>query len=409
MLVTLATTVSYRGVYVSRRRVQLNRKTTARVSTPASTDRFVGTVRDLSSDGRGVVEAPDGQIVFVSGAWVGEEVVVLRTRRGKEVKAELDDVVTASPHKQEAPCSAHRDGTCGGCAWMFIDYKAQLAQKHEKLNRSVSGLVTDDLDVPFLGSPAALGYRNRAQFKTDGEVMGYVAPGSHTIVDISSCPILTDENQRQLALLRSSLPNPQWRPGKDKRWTTIDIDDERLVPLVNQRQPFRQGNSEQNMIIINWLREKIDHLSKVEFVLELFCGSGNLTTAIASQTDATIVAVEGDTASLQALGDRELSQVQTLRVNLFSKAEIQNYLPNPPQKLGVVLDPPRDGLKERETLKPWFRRADWVLYIACDLATWERDSRFLLGCGLSLSEVCGLDMFPQTPHVEILSVFKRRP
>lgn len=30
---------------------------------------FTGIVRDLSSNGRGVVEAPDGQVVFVVGAW----------------------------------------------------------------------------------------------------------------------------------------------------------------------------------------------------------------------------------------------------------------------------------------------------------------------------------------------------
>ena len=76
--------------------------------------------------------------------------------------------------------------------------------------------------------------------------------------------------------------------------------------------------------------------------------------------------------------------------------------------IGVVLDPPRDGLKEREALQPWFARAKRDVYVSCDLATWERDAAFLQRCGLDLNEVSALDMYPQTPHIETLSVFIRR-
>ena len=96
-----------------------------------------------------------------------------------------------------------------------------------------------------------------------------------------------------------------------------------------------------------------------------------------------------------------------VRANLFSESDIRTLVPNMNGRLGVVMDPPREGLKERAALTTLFSSARWVVYIACDLATWERDSGFLSDCGLSLQEARGLDMFPQTPHMEILSVFKR--
>jgi len=54
-----------------------------------------------------------------------------------------------------------------------------------------------------------------------------------------------------------------------------------------------------------------------------------------------------------------------------------------------------------------FAKAPWTIYISCNLATWQRDAHFLQKLGLNLTRVEGLDMFPQTPHLEIMSVFER--
>jgi len=391
-----------------RRKVKINRPRTQRAPTPALKDRFTGIVRDVSADGRGVVQAPDGQVVFVAGVWQGEKVEIERLRQDKSTSAELISLLQPSEARRAAECEYHREGSCGGCPWMFVDYPTQLEQKQARLSKVVERITGKATSCAMLGANQTLGYRNRAQFKSDGVKLGYVAQGTHEIVDVNHCPVLNVTNQGHLNVLRQSLPNSGWRPNKNRQWTTIDIDDERGTPLVDQRQAFRQGNSEQNEQLRAWLSSRLADLPRPNTVFELFCGSGNLTQVIVERVDVPVIAIEGDEMSLDALSALNLSNVQAARVNLFSRHSISDNLPQSQPRIGIVLDPPRDGLKEREALKSWFTKAEWVVYVSCDLATWERDAEFLQSCGLDLDEATGLDMFPQTPHIETLSVFTRR-
>ena len=383
------------------------RSKTAGRSTPLVTDSFSATVRDVSSDGKGVIEAPDGQVLFVPGVWPGEALQLTRKRTGRDVTVRVDEILEASPSRILPRCASHSAGVCGGCPWMFVDYDAQVEQKHRRLKRSLLRLGQVEANRDFATAPRPFEYRNRAQFKSDGKALGYVALGTHTIADIAECPILTPLNNRKLRALRAALPNAAWTPSKKRQWTTIDIDDERERAMIDQRQPFRQGNSEQNTFIINWLANTIAELDDVDSIVELFCGSGNFTQVLAETTAAHIVAVEGDDVSIAKLAAQGLRGVIGVRANLFSESDIRTLVPDVNGHVGVVLDPPREGLKERAAFTTLFSNARWVVYIACDLATWERDCGFLSECGLSLQEARGLDMFPQTPHMEILSVFTR--
>lgn len=83
-------------------------------------------------------------------------------------------------------------------------------------------------------------------------------------------------------------------------------------------------------------------------------------------------------------------------------------MPGGQHEIGIIVDPQRDGLKDREAFKPLFMRAKRVVYFSCNLATWEQGATFLQDCGLDLDDVSGLDIFPKRPHIETLSVFTWR-
>ncbi len=393
---------------MSSRKVKFQSPSRSRQKLPTKVDEFDVITRDLASDGRAVGEAPDGQVVFVGGAWSGERVHVRRTRDGATTRTELINVIDASEDRIEPVCEYHHQNQCGGCPWMFVSYEAQLSAKTVKLEAAFKSLGATQINTVVHPSPRQLGYRNRAQLKTDGRVLGYLGSKSHAIVDVRNCPILTKQNQEQLTRLRASLPKNAWRPKPRQKWVTLDIDDQRLEPLVNQRQAFRQANDDQNILMNQWLARALSLPAPNNRVIELFCGSGNLTSVLAKRyPDHQILAVEGDEVALEELSSLGLSNVAIQKRNLFSTSDIKALLASTPGSNGVVLDPPREGLKERDAFAPLFSESPWVVYISCNLATWQRDAHFLQTQGLTLTQAEGLDMFPQTPHLEVLSLFQR--
>ena len=279
---------------MSSRKVKFKLPASRRRKAAQRVDEVELVIRDLTSNGQGVGEAPDGQIVFVGGAWLNERVLVRRTRHGAKTSAQLIEVIDAFEERVEPVCGHHRENQCGGCPWMFVSYDAQLSAKADKLRASLESLNAAQIAPTVHPSPRQWGYRNRAQLKTNGKALGYLAASSHEIVDVSVCPILTEPNQEQLTELREQLPNNKWRPKSRQKWVTLDIDDQRTSPLVNQRQSFRQANDDQNTVMSRWLASALKSLVPSAGVLELFCGSGNLTSVLAGCfPNHQITAVEG--------------------------------------------------------------------------------------------------------------------
>ena len=370
---------------------------------------FEGRVRDLTSDGRGVVSHPDGRTFFVPGVWL-DEVAEIRVV-GRQGKVGLGQVITlkkADPQRREAPCRHHGDSSdhCGGCPWMFMPYEAQSAAKVRRLKSTIQGLgdSTTQLDA-LLVAPDELGYRNRAQLKTDGSKLGYVAAGTRTLIDVTACPILSASNREVLASLRKALPNPTWRARKQD-WQTIDLDDNLEEPSLNKRLPFRQGNSQQNAVMREWLAQTIASISPDAPVLELFAGSGNFTEVLATHFK-TVVAVEGDQQALQQLSYVAPDRIQAHALNLFSLPAVEAWISEQEGIRALVLDPPREGLKVRAPFLGALKELETVIYVACDIATWARDCKDFLAKGFRLARVTPLDLFPQTPHLEVLSVLTR--
>ncbi|GHF59675.1 tRNA (uracil-5-)-methyltransferase/23S rRNA (uracil1939-C5)-methyltransferase [Deinococcus metalli] len=73
----------------------------------------------------------------------------------------------------------------------------------------------------------------------------------------------------------------------------------------------------------------------------------------------------------------------------------------------VVVDPPRAGLDDAARDQLQDSTADRIVYVSCDPATWARDVGDLVRRGWTLGPVTPHDFYPQTSHVEIVSVLDR--
>lgn len=371
---------------------------------------FESRVRDLSSDGLGVVDGPEGRIFFVRGAWPGDEGLfeVERVER-RYGFARLIDLKKKSPDRVEPRCASHGFGVgkCGGCSWMIASYPAQLAQKSHRLRFSINRaqLVESEATIKEIwGATNPWAYRNRAQFKTNGTQLGFVSEQSHEIVDVAECAVLNPKMGELLSTMRAQLPQNAWVPTPPHHWNFIDVDDEVATETValNRRRPFRQGNSEQNLRMTEWLRSKIAGLDTSSPVLELFAGAGNFTRVFAAQGFKRIAAVEYSKAALAAI---DLPGVTCVESDLTRYGSFNELARRFPETEILFLDPPREGAKGIGGLVARLPKLKRVFYVSCDTATFVRDAADLKKQGARLVEVQPLDLFPQTPHLEVLGDF----
>ena len=95
--------------------------------------------------------------------------------------------------KSDSPCPHYPH--CIGCPLVDVPYPEQLLRKRDIVARALAAYPSlAHLEVPsVIASPHRLGYRARVKLvvrSTRGEVAtGLYVPGSHRVIDISSCPV----------------------------------------------------------------------------------------------------------------------------------------------------------------------------------------------------------------------------
>lgn len=381
-------------------------------------DTFKGTVRDISAQGLGVVDHPDGRVFFVRGSWPGDEgefrIQSLEKRYGF---ADIVSLNQRSPDRVEVPCphSGFSDGLCGGCPWMGINYEKQLEQKQKMVSYLLkrNGAETEGITelLPILPSEKIFAYRNRAEFKTDGKQLGYVTPGTKILAPIENCRILTEKNQQTLQTLRSKLPHQDWAPSEDYLWSYLQIDDwmEPSEVQPNKKRPFFQANSLQNQAMREWLRRKLKEENRSLPILELFCGSGNFTKVLHEEGFKNIHAVEGVPSAIEKLNAHGWSGVHGQVANLFIPSQWKNVWKVSKDAEVLLLDPPREGFRKIEGFLEKMKKLRRILYISCETREMTSEVKILKKYGWVLKSVQPLDQFPHTPHVETLSEIIKAP
>lgn len=372
---------------------------------------FSARVRDLSHKGLGVVDHPDGRVFFVRGVWPGDEgEFEISDDAEKYDEAKLISLTTTSPDRVPILCS-HRGtapGKCGGCPWMIADYSSQQRFKVKRLLHALEKrrvVLAPNVMKTIIPSPKTTGYRNRAQVKTDGERLGYVSEGTNVLAPVDDCVILNEKLRKLFHDLKGTLPREDFRPGENHSWCFVDLDDELSLKEVrkNKRRPFRQGNTEQNERMREWIREKFQPLPRHWPVIDLFCGSGNFTEVLSEMGFTNILAVEVQGVALEQLKQRALPGVRILELDILEKGSWAKIARLQPHAKAMLVDPPREGIPKRRNLHKALDNLERLFYISCELDTYSRDTADLIDKGWELVEITPLDLFPHTPHIEMLS------
>ncbi len=425
-------------------------------------------IDDLSHDGRGVAHIGE-KAVFVEGALPGERVEFnyVEVNRRYDV-GKVCEVLEASPDRVEARCEVF--GICGGCALQHMDPERQIEAKQKIMldNLERIGKVEADEVVAPLKNETPWGYRRKARLGVrDVIAKGRVLVGFHErrnsfITNMHRCEVLhpsVGEHLDDLSELIASLDAhdriAQIEVAVDDDQTALvfrnldplsDGDCEKLKAFAEQTQfriylqpkgpdsveplwpeeitlryslpdygvsyqflpnDFTQVNYNinQKMIsrAIDWLQVEGEHR-----VLDLFCGIGNFTLALATRTQE-VVGIEGSKTLVERA--RANAEMNGLTNVSFHAADLGQELESMPWwQQGfdrVLLDPARDGAQEAI---PHIAAlgVERIVYVSCNPATLARDAGILVNeCGYRLERVGVMDMFPHTAHVESIALFVR--
>jgi 23S rRNA (uracil1939-C5)-methyltransferase len=165
---------------------------------------------------------------------------------------------------------------------------------------------------------------------------------------------------------------------------------------------FFQVNSLMAARMVDHLLERLS-VDTQTTLLDIYSGVG-LFSAFFAPRVGRLIAIE---ASASACQDFEINLDEFENVELY-EAPAEEVLPGLDVQADVaILDPPRAGLI-KEALQALIELGPRRLaYVSCDPSTLARDARILLTAGYRLLEVTPFDLFPQTYHIESISLFEK--
>lgn len=151
------------------------------------------------------------------------------------------------------------------------------------------------------------------------------------------------------------------------------------------------------------------NLTAKSHVLDLYCGTGTLSL-LAAQRAADVIGVE---VVAPAIEDARLNAQRNGIVNSrFVCGDVLNAVPalsgEGVRPDVVLVNPPRAGIFKAVVRQVCALKPERIVYISCNPETLARDLvRFALD-GYEMVQVQPVDMFPHTPHVEVVAVVTRK-
>jgi len=168
---------------------------------------------------------------------------------------------------------------------------------------------------------------------------------------------------------------------------------------------FYQVNASQMVNLYNKAIEMAD-FNDQDIVLDAYCGVGTISCFIASNVNKVIGVDIVKEAIEDANVNKKLNKIDNVQ---FVCDDVTNFMAENTQTFTkVILDPPRKGATVEFLDGLINMNLKSIVYIACDVATQARDVRYLLDNGYTIKEVCGVDMFSQTYHVESVVLLTRK-
>ncbi|HEU4744096.1 MAG TPA: class I SAM-dependent RNA methyltransferase [Anaerolineales bacterium] len=397
----------------------------------------------LTYGGDAMGRLEDGRAVFVPFGLPGERVRVRLTEEKRNfARGEIVEVLDASPQRINPRCKHF--GVCGGCHYQHLPYQEQLDAKTEILRDQLRriGKIENPPVQAMVPSPKAWNYRNHVQFHlTEEGKLGYVRAQVPAVFAIEECHLPE-------AFLNGIWPQLEFEPATDIERVSLRAgrDDDSMLVLESNSPEFPALEIEAGISVTHLFEDNTvvvagnDHIlisvlgrdfrvsaasffqvntamaekmvnrlianlpiTQSSVVLDVYCGAGLFSAFLAPRCERLI----GIESSASACDDFTFNLDEFDNVELYEglAEDVIPYLEMKPDM--VLVDPPRAGLEKQVVDGILKMNPQWIAYVSCDPSTLGRDAARLIRGGYRLQDVMPFDLFPQTFHIESISVFER--
>ncbi len=417
---------------------------TAKNMTPSIFDILL---EKLTYGGEAMGRLPDGRAVFVPFGLPGEQVRVELTEDKKNfARGKLIEILKASPERIDPKCKHF--GKCGGCHYQNLPYEKQLLAKTEILRDQLQriGKIENPPIAQMVASPLEWNYRNHVQFHLTAEgKVGFINAKGNSTLPIEEChlpeaginafwPDLQFESNKDVervslragldeelmvVLESESAETPELEIEADV--SVVHLFDEHAVVIAGQDnllfnilgKDFRVSAGSFFQVNTKMAEKMVEHLltyslarvSLSTTLLDVYCGVGLFSKFFAAKCQQVI----GIETSESACEDFAFNLDEFDNVELY-EGTAEEILPGLVGQIGnlsyMIVDPPRAGIERHALDAVLSIKPQIIAYVSCDPSTLARDAARLISGGYRLVEVTPFDLFPQTYHIESISIFE---
>ena len=392
--------------------------------------------------GDGLGRLGDGRVVFVPGAWAGEQVKAEIVEEKRHfVKARLVEVVEASSDRLAA---ADVGETVPGMVYATLSYAAERRAKEAQLREffdrariafpDAATLAAGPADAPF-------NYRNKVVYhfaRQRGKwAIGYRLEPSHEIVDVERDPLAVGAINAELPAIRRAVlslltTGPEsvrrataakenltvrWSERTGVKWWLGKAPEDLVIKETTCGRVFEvpaggfyQMNPRCGEALVKRVTELVNARKGAagRRILDLYCGVGVFgLVALGGDPSAQLTGVESGRQAID-FARRNAAAQGAASVKFFSEEVGRNLRRIPVgESTTVIVDPPRDGLERG--VAEWLAasKAPQIVYVSCDPATLTRDLR-VLARSYDVTRLEWFDMFPRTARFETLAALTRK-
>lgn len=394
-------------------------------------------IEKLDNLGRGIAKL-NNKIVFIDNALPDELVNIEIVKDKKNYSlAKNNKLLKKSIYRRKVcPYSEF----CGGCDLINLEYNKQLEYKSKKIEEFIKRNFNNDIKINSIIYDKDFSYRNKILLHISQDKLGFFEQMSNNIIDIEKCLLVNDKANNLIKSIRKFIKN-----NKKLKSVVIRISSNGDTMLIfngdSLENKILEYFSMVDVIVLNnktikgqFIKEKLGskefliypnsffqvnmfntlnlynevrrmtYNKRYDNILDLYCGTGTIGIFL-SDIATSVVGIEIiEDAVVAAKRNADINNIENIK---FICGRVEDYIDRFNNIDLIIVDPPRSGL-DKKTINNIKRiNPKEIIYVSCDPMTLVRDLKELEEDYL-IKEITPVDMFPNTHHVESVSLLCRK-